>query len=628
MKKNLLLLFIFPILVFSQQNQIKKAEEKFKDEHYIESIKLFENLIDKGVLTAPIYEKLANANYLNANYVEANKWYTKLYELAPEMETENHYRYAQTLKSVGLFAESKIQLNIFESKRPNEIRTNFNKFDSSGKSMLTFSNIKLLSINSKYSDYGTAIKGDTLVFASARNHVLDNKTFARKAQPYTSLYQSIKMASGEYSTAKLFSKGSYSIYHEASPVFTKDGKTMYYGKNYFLKNSKTNLVNGLFKIYKSVYVNGKWKNKKVVSFNESDSIRIANPALSPDGKYLYFTADFEESYGNSDLFKVALNSDGTFGKTEHLSNKINTEGRETFPFITQDNTLIFASDGHKGLGGLDLFSYDLLDPNALAINLGNTVNSPFDDFALTINSEMNEGFYTSNRPEGMGDDDIYSFDLAIKPILFTGTITDEETNETVPNVSITVLDPQGTVIATMKSDINGSFIFNNFKKDSNYTFKFTKDNYLVAEKKHQLYKKDINETVTIKKEIKQIEAEIDLSNLLDLNIIYFDTDKSLIRQNAKKELDKIVEIMNQYPQIKLEIGSHTDSRESKSYNMNLSQRRADSTLNYLVAKGIEKSRLTAKGYGESQPVINCNGPIKCSNTEYQKNRRSTFIVKR
>lgn len=625
MKKNLLL-FLFPVLVFSQQKEIKKAEEKFNDGHYIASIEIFENIVDQGVETVPVLEKLGDANYLNANYAEANKWYSKRYALAPEMDSEHHYRFAQTLKSVGLLQESKKQMAIFESKSPNEIRTKFHKKESKEKSMITFSNIKILPINSKHSDYGTVMKGDTIIFASARDFVLDNKTYARTNQSYTSLYQSIKTPNGNYSSPKLFSKASFSIYHEATPVFTKDGKTMYYSQNQLADKSKSKLVNGLFKLYQSVLVDGKWKNKGIVSLNLNDSVRMANPALSPDGKYLYFASDLKGSFGNSDIFKVAINTDGTFGTIEHLSDKINTEGRETFPFITEDNTLIFASDGHAGLGGLDLFSIDLSDENAVAINLGSVVNSAFDDFALTMNTEMNQGYYTSNRPGGTGDDDLYSFDSSVIPITIAGTVIDYATKEVIPNAAVTLLDKGNTVIAKNQSDAKGNFVLNNIKRDANYKIKVQQNNYVPVEKSIVVAKKDVNETIAIQKEVSTIQPETDLANLLALNIIYFDTDKSVIRKDAKKELDKVVAVLNQYPQINVEIGSHTDSRESKAYNVSLSQRRANATLAYLVSKGINKARLTAKGYGESQLVNQCKNGVRCSNAEHQKNRRSTFIV--
>ncbi|MEY2868692.1 MAG: hypothetical protein RIR01_1152, partial [Bacteroidota bacterium] len=605
MKKTFLFIFAFPLLVFSQKKEIKQADKAFNTEHYVESIALFENLVNKGVSTVAVFEKLADANYLNANYVQAYKWYLKLNGLNYQMDAEHQYRYAQTLKSVGLNEDSKKEMEIFERKYPNEIRTQRYKNGLNEKSILLFTNVKLLPFNSKFSDYGTAIKGDTLVFASARDFVLDNKTYARTNQSYTSLYQSVKKPSGEFTSPKIFSKNSFSIYHEATAVFSKDGKTMFYSQNQLSKNSKSKLVNGLFKIYKSVYSKGKWHNKGPISLAENDSVNIADPALSPDGKYLYFAANFKESFGKSDLFKVAVNSDGSFGKIEHLSNKINTEGRESFPFITEDNTLIFASDGHPGLGGLDLYSIDLSDPNAEVINLSSGINSPFDDFALTVNSQMNLGYFSSNRPGGIGDDDLYSFNLAYLPVTVSGKVVDAATNEMIPNASITILDSKNNVLTTLQTDLNGNFVFKDVKPNSDYTIKIEQINYVASAKSINVYKKDSNELYPIVKAVEQIKPEVDLSNLLALNSVYFDTNKSFIRKDAKVVLDKIVTIMNQYPQIMLEIGSHTDSRESKKYNLRLSQQRADATLAYLVSKGIAKSRLTANGYGESQLVNNC-----------------------
>lgn len=622
MKKTLLFIFTFPLFVFSQSKELIRADKAFALEHYVESIKLFENLVDKGVDKPEVYQKLGDANYLNANYVQAYKWYLKLSGLNYQMDAEHQYRFAQTLKSVGLNEESNKEMALFAKKYPNEIRTDQYKKGFNDKTKLLFSNVSSLAFNSKYSDYGTAIKGDTIIFASSRNFVLDNTTYARTNQAFTSLFQTVKLSSGEYTSPKLFSKSSFSIYHEATPVFTKDGKNMYYSQNRFSKKSKTKLVNGLYKIYKSVYTNGKWHNEGPISFGENDSIRIADPALSPDGKYLYFAADFKESFGKSDLFKVAINSDGTFGELEHLSNKINSEGRESFPFITEDNTLIFASDGYPGFGGLDLYSIDLSDPNAVVTNLGANVNSPYDDFSLITNTDMNLGYFSSNRPGGIGDDDVYTFELAYLPISMSGIVLDEITNEIIPNATVIVLDETGNIVATLQSDLNGKFALNNLKRDSKYTLKIQQIDNSIVERTVNTYKKDINETILIKKVVP--EPQIDFESLLNSNIIYFDTDKFFIRKDAKLELDKVVAILNQYPQINIEIGSHTDSRESKKYNLRLSQQRANATLEYLVLKGIDRSRLTAQGYGESQLVNDCKDGVKCSNAEHQKNRRSVF----
>jgi outer membrane protein OmpA-like peptidoglycan-associated protein len=622
MKKTLLFIFTFPLFVFSQSKELIRADKAFALEHYVESIKLFENLVDKGVDKPEVYQKLGDANYLNANYVQAYKWYLKLSGLNYQMDAEHQYRFAQTLKSVGLNEESNKEMALFAKKYPNEIRTDQYKKGFNDKTKLLFSNVSSLAFNSKYSDYGTAIKGDTIIFASSRNFVLDNTTYARTNQAFTSLFQTVKLSSGEYTSPKLFSKSSFSIYHEATPVFTKNGKTMYYSQNRFSKKSKTKLVNGLYKIYKSVYTNGKWHNEGPISFGENDSIRIADPALSPDGKYLYFAADFKESFGKSDLFKVAIHSDGTFGEVEHLSNKINSEGRESFPFITEDNTLIFASDGYPGFGGLDLYSIDLSDPNAVVTNLGANVNSPYDDFSLVTNSDMNLGYFSSNRPGGIGDDDVYTFELAYLPISMSGIVLDEITNEIIPNATVIVLDETGNIVATLQSDLNGKFALNNLKRDSKYTLKIQQIDNSIVERTVNTYKKDINETILIKKVVP--EPQIDFESLLNSNIIYFDTDKFFIRKDAKLELDKVVAILNQYPQINIEIGSHTDSRESKKYNLRLSQQRANATLEYLVLKGIDRARLTAQGYGESQLVNDCKDGVKCSNAEHQKNRRSVF----
>jgi len=359
MKKIIVTLLLLPTILFSQGKKLQKADSLFNKQEYIDAIKIYKSCIDNGNQNPVILEKIANAYYNNASYIEANTWYTKLYDKSPKMKGEYHYRYAQTLKSVGLLDQSKAQLELYRNASPNEIRAKNSLHSSNTESDFLFSNIKNLNFNTRSSDYGSVLKGDTLIFSSAINHFSDNGKYKRTNQAFSSLFKSIKQKDGNYSKSKLFSKKVYSLFHESKPVFTNDGKTIYYTQNQLVENSNHKLSNGGFKIYRATFQNGKWKNNKLVSFGEDSDINCAHPALSPDGKYIYFSSNMSGATGNSDLYRATINTDGTFGKAEHLGNEVNTEGRETFPFITQNNILIFASDGRAGFGGLDLYYIDL-----------------------------------------------------------------------------------------------------------------------------------------------------------------------------------------------------------------------------------------------------------------------------
>jgi outer membrane protein OmpA-like peptidoglycan-associated protein len=634
-----------PFLVFSQKAAISEADKKFNNLEYIKAIKIYENVVKNGQGTPEIFEKLANVYYDNASYIQANKWFEKLYKLNPNMKSEDHFRYSNTLKATANFVESEKQLKLFEQANPNQIRAKLLKSKNALMSNFTFSNLKSLSINSDASDYGTVIKGDTLLFSSSRGQILSDKISLRTGQYSTNFYETVKGKDGEYSTPKLFSLDSYSIFNEATPAFSSDGKVMYYTQNFFVNDSKDKLVNAGFKLYKSILKKGIWENKECITFSQKDSVKMAHPSISPDGKFLYFASDMPGTYGASDLFRIAINQDGSFGEINHLSDKINTEGRESFPFITENNNLIFASNGHPGMGGLDLYSIDLSNPNAEVISLGPLVNSAFDDFALVLNRDRNKGFFTSNRPGGLGNDDIYTFDakeLDTKVIFATiakfdikGTIKDETSNESLANVAISLLDKSGLEITKTKTDEYGNYSFSSVQPNSDYTLKLTKFDKLVRLIPISVINNDLYTIIIISKnqvipniDISKISTKIGVDVAKDLKIdqIYFDYNKFDIRSDAQINLDNLVAYMNLNQSVKIEIGSHTDSRGSTASNLLLSQKRANETLNYIVSQGIDSSRLTAVGYGESKLVNNCSDGVTCTSEQNQKNRRSSFVI--
>ncbi len=638
---------MIPFLIFSQKSALSKADEKFNNFEYIKAIEIYENLVKNGQGTPEIFEKIANAYYDNASYIQANKWFEKLYVINPNMKSENHFRYSNTLKATSNFVESEQQLKIFELACPNQIRTKLLKSKNEFKPNFVFSNLKTLPINSESSDYGTVVKGDTLLFSSSRGQVLSDKISLRTGKYYTNFYKTIRGKNGEYSTPKLFSLASYSIFNDATPAFSSDGKIMYYTQNYLVKDSKEKLVNNGFKLYKSILKKGIWENKECITFSQKDSVKIAHPSISPDGKFLYFASDMPGTIGDSDLFRIAINSEGSFGNIEHLSDKINTEGRESFPFITENNILIFASNGHPGMGGLDLYSIDLSFPDAKVTSLGPDVNSAFDDFAMVLNKDYSKGYFTSNRPGGMGDDDIYSFDVkeiqntkliltSVTEIEISGEIKDEISNESLSNVSIALIDNEKQEIAKTKTDVKGNFSFIGVQSNSDYILKLTKFDKIVRLIPVSVIDKDLYTVIIISKnqvlplvDITKISTKLgdDVSKDLNIDKIYFDFDKSDIRPDAQIDLDNLVAYMNLNTSIKIEIGSHTDSMGSFASNLKLSQKRANSTLKYIVDQGIAPSRLSAVGYGESKLVNNCSDGVPCNKEQNQLNRRSTFVIK-
>ena len=637
MRKYIAIVLLLPIGILAQNRALQKAEKTFTKEAYVSAIQIYERLANKGMGSEQIYEKLGDANYFNANYVQAEQWYTKRYELKGTFPKEFLYRYGQSLKSAGKIEQANQIMAQYAKENPTQLRTKSQlqaKAQQSIKKGSDVFTITNLTTNSKYSDYSSTIKGDTLLFASARPRTMGNQIYARTGQPFTNLYYAVKQADGSYSKAELYSKNTFSIFHEASPVFTKDGNTMYYTQNEVKENNQKRVVNGLYKIYKSVRQQGKWKNLGVQDIFAKDSARVAHPALSPDGKTLYFASDARGTFGQSDLFKVTINEDGSYTAPENLGNTINTEGRESYPFVTKDNILLFASDGHPGQGGFDLFALDLSQKGALPVHLNAPLNSAFDDFGLNWDRQTNNGVFTSNRPEGQGDDDLYvfantnpffEFDYNARII---GKVIDKNTNLPLAKSRVVLYNNQGKELGSTTTDENGDFVFDKVLSNASYRTQASKETYSTNETAPSLalYEREVSTTIVLDQDQYKLEQGLDLAKALSLRHIYFDLDKSNIRPDARVELEKIVEVLTQNPSIKIEIGSHTDSRQSKAYNQALSQRRAKSTMDYLVKRGIAKTRLTAKGYGESQLVNQCADGVQCSEADHQLNRRSTFVI--
>jgi outer membrane protein OmpA-like peptidoglycan-associated protein len=639
MKRQLALILLFPILALAQQ-PLRRAEDKFAQEAYISAIKIYEHLANKGKGTAEIYEKLADANYFNANYVQAQKWYEKRYAMSAPFSEGFLYRYSQSLKSAGMQEQSQKVMAEYAREKPTELRvrnqTPTLKAQNSIKKGSDIFSITNLNINSKYSDFSSTFKGDTLLFASARPRIIANQIYQRTGQAFTNLYYSVKSndTTNTYSEPKLFSKKVFSVYHEATPVFTKDGKTMYYTQNEVKENNKRKLTNGLNKIYKATNNNGKWVDQGVLDIFALDSIRLAHPALSPDEKTLYFASDAKGSYGQSDLYKIELYPDGTIGNPVNLGSTINTEARESYPFVTKDNILLFASDGRLGLGGYDIYAVDLNIPNAIPVHLGTPINSPFDDFDMNWDRETNQGVLSSNRPGGKGDDDLYSFQNTGAPFVFEyltnikGRVMDFYSSNPLEYAAVVLLDKNNKEVARTLTDENGNFTFENVTSNTVYSIQGSKETYYTTgiEAVARLYGDNISKDIRLKKDVYEIAPGLDLAKVFEITQIYFDLDQSTIRKDAIEPLEKIVQALVAYPNIKIEIGSHTDSRQHRKYNKLLSQRRADATMAYLIKRGIAPERLTAKGYGETQLVNQCADAVLCAEEEHQQNRRSTFVI--
>lgn len=654
MRKQLIKIGLFTMLLlgagiqgYAQKVAEKKAEKEYDKLAYVDAIKIYERIANKGYTNASMLQKLADAYYFNGKLVEANKWYSDLFNSEYDkkdlstISSEYYYRFAQTLKAVEDYDYSKQMMEKFAELESSDSRAKLfeEQKDRYLKDIEANSNryqLTNISVNTPYSDYGAALLGNQLIFTSARE--TDGKS-GRKIhewtnESFTSLFSSTINADGTFDEPEKFAPELDSKVNEATAVFTADGKTMYFTRNNTSlkgKKKRNKDRDTLLKIYKATLSEeGKWENIEELPFN-SDNFNTAHPALTPDDNWLYFSSDREGTLGQSDIFRVSIYPTGGYGNVENVGNKVNTSGRETFPFISKDNFLFFSSDGHPGLGGLDVFVAKINVDGSFGTvtNMGAPINSSTDDFGFYIDNKTKKGFVSSNRADGIGGDDIYFFMERVCRQILEGIVFDKDTKEVLANATVTVFDNTYKKIGEIITDEQGYYKVEEAECGVKYRLKAEAPEYNTEEVIVQLdfnpggvFKQDI----ALEKTEKPIEVNDDLFKKLKLEPIYFDFDKSNIRPDAELELIKIVEVLKEYPDMKIDVRSHTDSRGNDNYNLGLSDRRAKSTIQWIVKQGIDASRVSGKGYGETQLLNKCSNGVPCTVEEHQLNRRSEFIV--
>ena len=641
---NITLAFLCTTSLFAQhERELQKANDMYKNYAYVDAIKIYEKIAEKGYVNQEMLESLGNSYYYNAEYKNALRWYEQLFEEGKyDVKTEYYYRYAQALKSVGRYDESDKMMNKFAELTGNtdtravlfEENQDYQEVIHSNSGRLELHSV---SINTEFSEYGTALYGDKIVFTAANSGKTSKGAVSQwTGESYYDLYTADRDQQA-LSNKKFFSTTINTPFNESTAVFTKDGNTMYFTRNnYVNRKIGTNVENTiLLKILRATKdSDGHWGNVVELPFN-SNNYNVAHPALSPDEKFLYFASDMEGTLGESDIFRVEILGDNEYSTPENLGDVINTSGRESFPFVSKNNILYYSSDGIPGLGGLDIFAVKFYENGTVSkpINIGMPGNSADDDFCFVMDSDTKVGFLSSNRPGGKGRDDIYSF-YEEKPLVFDcekmikGVLKDSEKNDVIADGVIVLSDKTMKEVARQKTKEDGSFAFDKVDcKDLYYYLRAEIGDYVTTEVKVDLsVEGDVFYEFMIKPREIAIDKDVDLAKVLNIKEIYFDFDKSDIRPDAAVELAKIVEVMRENPKMKIDIRSHTDSRGDDSYNLRLSDRRAKATLEWMVKQGIERKRLTAKGYGETQLVNGCSNGVPCTDEEHQANRRSEFII--
>ena len=626
------LTFLSITTIDAQDKSSKKADKQFSKLEFVKAAESYKKLINNGKSSDYVVAQLAECYYNIFNTVEAEKWYATLAE--DSSDPDIIFKYSQMLKANGKYKLSNKWMNKFVELRPADNRaTSFlknpnylPKIISKGKRF----NVQNLDINSEYSDFGGALNNNKLYITSSRNTVglfdlgrwiTQRISYGWNNEPYLDIYSFDVTDSGSYLNEDYLGSNINTKYHEGLASFDNEGN-MYISResfyeNEYVKDPESNNITSLIGIYK---ISKGEKNVVALNIN-SVEYSVKNPSISSDGKTLYFSSDMPGGFGNFDIYRGDIDENGNINNVENLGQKVNTEGQEMFPFIGDKNNLYFSSDSQLGLGGLDVFFTKEVDGKwASARNVGIPVNSNADDFAFSMNEATGEGFVSSNRSGGKGSDDIYSIKrlIPICDVLLTANVMDAKTKLGIDSATTSISDKEGNIASTKTSSNKGV---------SEFMLVCDEAGKLIVSKEG--YNSKIVDLKMSSEEFTSINVMLDpiekiiVAEKIELNTIYFDFDKSNIKAEAAFELDKLVQIMNKYPEMTVSIESHTDSKGPSSYNQRLSERRAKTTSQYVISKGIDSSRLSSAGKGESSPVVDCTN---CSKDEDQLNRRSEFII--
>lgn len=740
MKKLLLLFILVPFISVSQKARLKFANKLYADLAYYDASKVYEDVLEKGVDSIEIADNIADCYQKIGNTVTAVKWYDYLHN-KNKISQSSLLQFALIARQLGEYEHSLMLTNEYEQLYgATDITRNITNDLTILKKVET-ENFKITNeaINTSSSEIGTSYFTDNkvIITSSKKSNQLVNQVYSWTGDYFYNLYIGDIDSSGKILNMKDINGDINTKFHDGPAVYEGTNELIYFTRNDFLDGRKgvDEKRRMRLKIYRAKLVNNKMVNIEELPFNNSN-YSCAHPTISEDGKRLFFSSDMPGGFGGADIYSVSINENGTVGVPKNMGSKINTSLNEFFPFYhSNENILFFSSNGLTGYGGLDVFSAKLADDflvNSVE-NLGKPINSTADDFSFVTNKNQTKGYFSSNRTDGKGNDDIYSFNqlrpitnekqlkgrvfdlltstpidhsmiylskktgeiidsaytnakgeymlplknvnedliviakstgyitndsilalsqnpdissvnLNLSPIkkyAFEGIVSDKLTYEKLKDVKISIVDAKtNKIISTAYTNIIGKFetaIFSDLKYNDSiyYKFKFEKKGYLTTIENLALRlgteeKIDVSELLhpTL---IKVINGVTDLANVIKINPIYFDYNQANIRPDAAVELDKIVQVMNDNPNMVIALNSYTDSRGKLKYNQDLSQLRAITSMNYIISKGISAKRITAKGKGESDLKVSDEEIKKVHKWDkqeelHQLNRRTEFII--
>lgn len=645
------LTLLFSILIglsaHAQKVTIRMADKSYDEYAFVEAIKLYEYAYQKDPTNAYVIRRLADANRQLGNTEQVEKWIKILIDKHKD-EPEDLYNYSQALKSNGKYLQAEQWLKEYADMRPEDGRVNIQT------SLLEYIHflhrdsskyiISPVSVNTPGSDMGAAFYGDKVVFSSTRSSgSLIKRKYKWNGLPYLNLFVCDRTPNGDIINVEPFAPKLRTNYHDGPVSFDQKDDKVYITRDNVGKRGISTNKDGIVNL--KIIIGGKdgdqWDYRGEFPYN-SDNYSVGHPSIDNTGKVLYFASDMPGGYGGSDIY-FSVNSNGHWSKPFNLGPKVNSSGNELFPFISNDGVLYFSSNGLGGLGGLDI--YFSVPENGVfntVQNMGYPVNSPKDDFSFVLDDSGTEGYFSSNRHGGKGNDDIYHVKLTYIPVIIRGVAKDRETGVVLPDTKISIVNELGDTILTSVTQSDGQFEFE-VNKGKEYIVNGQKEFY------------DTNESVVETKKLRPndesyVELFMDAKppgeddgpepirmeqengqplQVLQEEYVKFDVGSWKIQSKVAHDIEGLIEWLKKYPDMEIRVESYTDSRGDDETNLLLTKRRAKAIFDYICSKGVDPLRVGYEGYGETHLLNKCANGVKCSDAEHAVNDRTIVkIVKK
>lgn len=627
-KYIIIIIIQLAILSPASGQKISKANKMIKGYEYAEAIKILKKIVEKDKVEKDEAVLALAYCYRKINNDKRAAYYYAMAMDQDDLDPQVYFNYGQTLRTLERYEQAAVQFRKMAALDPEDKRGAMLADNCDAiQAWLELPDVNdpknVGSLNTTYSDFSPVFHMHGVVITSDRpkDGAVDD-TYLWTGKPYlglmfASLNGFITPQEPIFANPEVFEEKVNQKFHEGPASFSPDGKTMFFTRTQHerIPKDEDHFRTHLLKMFYSEFDDEKWSQPEAFFLN-NDKYSVGHPAYSPDGMQLYFVSDMPGGYGGTDIW-VCYNDEYGWSPAENLGPEINTCMDEMFPYIDEEGTLYFSSEGHLGFGGLDIFySIPSDDEWGEVVNMMRNVNTSYDDFGLSVDHDLGTGLLSSNRPGGFGSDDIYAFELKRKMLTICGKVVDPENNP-VAGATVFFLNNTRNEVLILKSDSKGAYC-TEVEANTQYTILGKKTAYIDNCLQHDIPEEAINpdDLVLMPYEVDQV---------FELENIYYDLDKWYIRPDAEPPLDNLVRIMQEHP-ISIELGSHTDCRASDEYNIDLSQKRAESVIRYIILNGINSARMTAKGYGETLLVNECADGVECTEEQHQMNRRTEFRV--